>query len=139
MPRSLIRGPQVLDGSIESEDLAKDSVITEKIKDGNVTCIKLEPGLCDRLFSNSNLIGRIKIAQAVPEDTDFLIPGELTYDLETFVKRVHVFRNGLLLYTGQCKPVDLKDPIEVYPGSTNQHIKFCLDLVKGDVIQVLTL
>jgi hypothetical protein len=139
MPRSLVRGSQVLDRSIESVDLATDSVITEKIKDHNVTCEKLAVGLCDRLLSNDAPIGRIRLTGSFPANQDFVIPGGLSYDPASFVERVAIYRNGQLLYNGDQMPVDPKDPAEVYPGSTNQHIRFCYELLKGDTIQVITL
>lgn len=139
MPRSLIRGPQVKDESIEAVDLAKDSVITEKIKDGNVTCVKLEPGLCDRLLSNASPIGRAKLTANLPANTDFTIPGGLVYVPADFVERVAIYRNGQLLYNGDSVPVDDNDPTEVYPGSDNSKIKFEFPIIRGDTIQVITL
>ena len=139
MPRSLIRGPQVKDESIEAVDLAMDSVITEKIKDGNVTCVKLEPGLCDRLLSSSSPIGRARLAGDFPSDIDFTIPGGLVYIPADFVERVAIYRNGQLLYNGDSMPVDDNDPAEVYPGSDTTKIKFCFPLRRGDTIQVIIL
>jgi len=139
MPRSLVRGSQVLDRSIESVDLATDSVITEKIKDHNVTCEKLAVGLCDRLLSNDAPIGRIRLTSKFPAYQDFAIPGGLTYDTALFVERVAIYRNGQLLFNGNQLPVDPDDPADVYPGSTTGHIRFCMQLLKGDTIQVITL
>jgi hypothetical protein len=139
MPRSLIRGPQVKDESIEAIDLAKDSVITEKIKDGNVTCVKLESGLCDRLLSSMSPIGRIKLIADFPANTDFTIPGGLVYVPISFVERVAIYRNGQLLYNGDSAPVNDSDPTEVYPGSDNSKIRFEFPLRRGDAIQVITL
>jgi hypothetical protein len=139
MPRSLVRGSQVLDRSITDEDLATDSVITEKIKDHNVTCEKLAIGLCDRLLSNDAPIGRVRILSDFPANQDFLIPGGLVYDPTYFVERVAIYRNGQLLFNGSQLPVDQRDPTDVYPGSTTQYIRFCYNLLKGDTIQVITL
>ena len=139
MPRSLIRGPQVLDQSIEAVDLATDSVITEKIKDGNVTCAKLAPGLCDRFLTSATPIGRTKLVSDFPEDTDFTIPGGLSYTQDRFVERVAIYRNGQLLYNGLTQPTDDKDPTDVYPGSDNTKIKFSWGLTRGDTIQVIIL
>lgn len=139
MPRSLVKGTQVLDRSITDVDLATDSVITEKIKDHNVTCEKLAIGLCDRLLSNDAPIGRIRLTSDFPANQDFVIPGGLSYDPASFVERVAIYRNGQLLYNGDQLPTDPKDPAEVYPGSTDQHIRFDFDLTKGDTIQVITL
>lgn len=140
MPRSLIRGPQVLDRSIEAVDLAQDSVITEKIKDGNVTCAKLAPGLCDRLLASSAPIGRVKLTADFPADTDFTIPNGLTYNQAEFVERVAIYRNGQLLYNGLIKPTDdFRDPTDVWPGSDNTKIKFSWGLTRGDTIQVMIL
>lgn len=139
MPRSLIRGPQVLDESIEAVDLAKDSVITEKIKDGNVTCAKLAPGICDRLLASTTPIGRVKLMADFPADIDFTIPGGLTYNQTEFVERVAIYRNGQLLYNGLVQPTDDKDPTDVYPGSDNTKIRFTWGLTRGDTIQVMVL
>jgi hypothetical protein len=139
MPRSLVKGTQVLDRSITDVDLATDSVITEKITDHNVTCEKLAVGLCDRLLSSDAPIGRIRLTSDFPADQDFVIPGGLSYDLASFVERVAIYRNGQLLYNGEQQPIDPKDPAEGYPGSTNQYIRFCYPLFKGDTIQVITL
>jgi hypothetical protein len=139
MPRSLIRGRQVLDRTITDVDLATDSVITEKIKDRNVTCEKLALGLCDRLLSSDSPIGRVRILLNVPADQDFAVPGGLSYDSTSFVERVAIFRNGQLLFNGNQPPADLRDPTDVYPGSTIQYIKFSFELLKGDTIQVITL
>jgi hypothetical protein len=139
MPRSLVKGTQVLDRSITDVDLATDSVITEKIKDHNVTCEKLAVGLCDRLLSSDAPIGRIRLTSDFPADQDFVIPGGLSYDLASFVERVAIYRNGQLLYNGEQQPIDPKDPADVYPGSTNQYIRFCYPLFKGDTIQVIIL
>jgi len=139
MPRSLIRGPQVLDRSIEAVDLAKDSVITEKIKDGNVTCVKLAPGLCDRFLASSTPIARVRLTADFPADADFTIPNGLTYSQTEFVERVAVYRNGQLLYNGTTQPTNDADPTDVYPGSDNSKIKFCWGLTRGDTIQVIVL
>lgn len=139
MPRSLVKGRQIQDEFIRSNDLAKDSVITEKIKDGNVTCPKLEPGLCDRLLSSSTPIGRMKIYKDFPAGQEFTIPGGLTYDSNTFVERVAIYKNGQLLYNGNGPPAGERDPEEVWPGSTDNTIVFNCDLIRGDTIQVMTL
>lgn len=139
MPRSLVRGSQILDRSIMDEDLATDSVITEKIKDHNVTCEKLAIGICDRLLSNDAPIGRVILTSGFPANQDFTIPGGLIYDPTSFVERVAIYRNGQLLFNGSQLPVDPKDPTDVYPGSATQYIRFCYDLLKGDTIQVITL
>lgn len=139
MPRSLIRGPQIKDETITERDLAADSVITVKIKDGNVTCQKLAPGLCDRLLRTDVPIGRVKLTDVHPEGTDFTIPNGLTYDVNFFVERVAIYRNGQLLYNGVTAPVDEHDATEVYPGSDNTKIKFDFDLRKGETIQVIVL
>ena len=139
MPRSLVKGRQVKDESIRSVDLARDSVITEKIKDGNVTCPKLEPGLCERLLSSQFPIGRIKIYEDFPAGQEFTIPGGLTYETATFVTRVAIFRNGQLLFNGDAPPTDDRDPIEVWPGSTNNKVVFDMTLIRGDSLQVITL
>lgn len=139
MPRSLVRGSQVLDRSIEADDLATDSVITEKIKDHNVTCDKLASGICERLLSSDAPIGREVLLGMLVANQDFLLPNGLSYDSLTFIDRVAIFRNGQLLYNGATAPTNDDDPTEVYPGSTNQHIKFCYELFKGDRIQVIIL
>jgi hypothetical protein len=139
MPRTFIDGSQVEDRSIEAVDLATDSVITEKIKDGNVTCPKLEPGLCERLLVNSSPIGRVKLLANFPEDTDFDIPNGISYDTVSFITRVAIYRNGQLLFNGISAPVGVQDPTDVYPGSTNTKIKFAFELLRGDTIQVITL
>lgn len=139
MPRSLVKGRQIKDESIHSNDLAENSVITEKIKDGNVTCPKLEPGLCDRLLSNDSPIGRTKIDVEVPAGQEFTIPNGLTYDSSTFVTRVAIYRNGQFLYNGSTPPINTKDPVEVWPGSTNDKVIFDMNLLRGDTIQVITL
>lgn len=139
MPRSLVKGTQVKDRSITDVDLATDSVITEKIKDHNVTCEKLAVGICDRLLSNDAPIGRIRLTSDFPANQDFVIPGGLLYDPASFVERVAIYRNGQLLYNGDQLPTNPKDPTDVYPGSTTQHIRFCWKLSKGDTIQVIIL
>lgn len=139
MPRSLVKGTQILDRSITDKDLATDSVTTEKIKDYNVTCEKLAQGLCSRFLSSSTPIGRTRILNDFPADQDFVVPGGLSYDPILFSERVAIYRNGQLLYGGNQKPTSLDDPTEVYPGSTNQHIKFSYNLIRGDIIQVITL
>jgi len=139
MPRTLVKGSQVKNESITYLDLARDSVITEKIKDGNVTCQKLAPGICDRLLNTDNPIGRIKINEVLLAGTDFLIPGGLTYDINYFMTRVAIYRNGQLLFNGLTPPVDKFDATEVYPGSDNTKIKFDFDLRKGETIQVVVL
>ena len=139
MPRTLVRGSQVKDESITDRDLARDSVITEKIKDGNVTCPKLAPGICDRLLNTDNPIGRVKILETIPAGTDLTIPGGLTYDVSHFVTRVAIYRNGQLLYNGLISPTDEHDPTEVYPGSDNTKIKFDFIVRKGETIQVVVL
>lgn len=139
MPRSLVRGSQVLDRSIESDDLATDSVITEKIKDHNVTCEKLAVGICDRLLSNDAPIGRVRLTGGFPANQDFTIPGGLSYDPASFVERVAIYRNGQLLYNGDELPIDPNDPAEVFPGTSNQQIRFCFNLLRGDTIQVIIL
>jgi hypothetical protein len=139
MARSLIYGDQVLDRSIEANDLATDSVITEKIKDGNVTCQKLEPGLCEKLLSNGSPIGRVKLISDFPADNDFDIPNGIPYDPIIFMTRVAIYRNGQLLFNGVSAPTDDRDPTDVYPGSTDTKIKFAFNLLRGDTIQVVTL
>ena len=139
MPRTLIRGSQVRDETIESVDLATDSVITEKIKDHNVTCEKLPVGFCDRLLSGDAPIGRVKINAQVDANTDVDVPGGLSYDVINFVTRVAIYRNGQLLFNGDSSPSDNSDPVEVYPGSDNTKIKFDFPLLRGDTIQVIIL
>ena len=139
MPRTYVGGTQVKDGSIQAVDLATDSVITEKIKDHNVTCEKLEVGLCDRLLRSDSPIGRTKILTAHPSGTDFTIPNGLTYDTASFVDRVAIYRNGQLLFNGSTAPSDDKDPVEVWPGSSNTEIVFDMDLERGDTLQVIIL
>lgn len=137
--RTLIKGKQIKDETITSDDLAKNSVITEKIKDGNVTCAKLEPGLCDRLLTSTAPIARIKIVGNVPAHTDFVIPGGLSYDALLFVERVAIYKNGQLLFNGNSPPTDDKDPVEVWPGSSNDKIVFDFPLRNGETIQVMVL
>jgi hypothetical protein len=139
MARTLIRGPQVKDESITDRDLAKDSVITEKIKDGNVTCQKLAVGICDRLLSSDSPIGRVKLTQSYLARTDFVLPNGMTYEISSFVSRVAIYRNGQLLYNGLLAPVDIHDPVDVFPGSDNSKIQFDFDLKKGETIQVVLL
>lgn len=139
MPRSLVRGSQILDRSIESVDLATDSVITEKIKDHNVTCEKLAVGICDRLLSNDSPIGRVKLVSDFPANQDFTIPNGLSYDPTMFVDRVAIYRNGQLLYNGEQFLDDPHDPADVSPGTTSQHIRFRENLLRGDTIQVIIL
>ena len=137
MPRTRLRGSQILDRSIEADDLAIDSVITEKIKDHNVTCEKLEVGLCDRLLRTDSPILRVQIDSDIPAGTDFSLPGTNTYSVDDFIDRVAIYRNGQLLYNGLAPPVDWKDPIEVYPGSDNGKVKFDFDLERGATIQFI--
>jgi len=139
MPRSLVKGRQIKDLSITSNDLAQDSVITEKIKDHNVTCDKLDVGICDRLLRTDSPIGRTKVYDGYPARTDFTIPDGLTYDPATFVERVAVYRNGQLLFNGDGPPVDDRDPVEVWPGSSNTQIVFDMELQRGATIQVIIL
>jgi hypothetical protein len=139
MARTQIRGSQVRDESITDRDLARDSVITEKIKDGNVTCPKLAPGICDRLLNTDNPIGRIKVTETILQGTDFTIPGGLTYDINYFMTRVAIYRNGQLLFNGLMPPTDKFDPTDVYPGSDNTKIKFECELRKGETVQVVIL
>ena len=139
MPRTQVRGNQVDDGTIEAVDLATDSVITEKIKDKNVTCEKLADDLCERFLSNAAPIGRTRITADVPAGDEFTIPGGLSYVSTTFVERVAIYRNGQLLFNGDSAPVDEKDPVEVYPGAQDTTIIFAFTLLRGDTIQVVTL
>lgn len=139
MPRTRVKGRQVENYSITDVDLAIDSVITEKIKDGNVTCVKLEPGLCNRLLQSAFPIGRAKIMANITANTDFPLPNGLTYDLATFVDRVAIYRNGQLLFNGSSPPTNIYDPVEVYPGSDTTKIKFDMDLKRGETIQVIIL
>ena len=140
MPRTLVKGSQVLDRSITSDDLATDSVITEKIKDGNVTCPKLEPGLCDRLLASPTPIARYQVLADIPEDTDFVIPGGLSYDIASFVERVAIYRNGQLLFNGLTKPTLDTDPTDVWPGTdTSTMLRFSADIRRGETIQVIIL
>jgi len=139
MPRSFIQGAQVLDRSIEADDLATDSVITEKIKDGNVTCQKLAPGLCDRFLASDAPIGRVKMTVDYPADVDFDLPNGIQYDPITFLTRIAIYRNGQLLFNGLVAPVDDRDPTDVYPGSSNTKVKFVWPITRGDTIQVMAL
>jgi hypothetical protein len=139
MPRTQLKGSQVLDGSIEAEDLAIDSVITEKIKDHNVTCDKLAVGLCERFLSTAAPIGRIRLMEDVARGVDFELPGGITYTLDTFTTRLAIYRNGQLLYSGLTPPLNDKDPVEVYPGSDFNKVKFDFNLRKGENIQVVSL
>lgn len=138
MPRSFVSGDQVLDRSIESVDLATDSVITEKIKDGNVTCPKLAPGLCERLLTTDTPIWRFKLTADHPEDTDFDI-SPAVYDPTLFETRVAVYRNGQLLFNGLVPPADEGDATDVWPGTTNSMLRFAGSLRKCDTIQVILL
>ena len=138
MPRSFVSGDQVRDQSIEAIDLATDSVITEKIKDGNVTCPKLAPGICDRLLTTDIPIWRFKLSANHPEDTDFDISPAI-YDPVLFETRVAVYRNGQLLFNGLVPPVDEKDATDVYPGTTSSMLRFAGVLRRGDTIQVILL
>jgi hypothetical protein len=137
--RTLIKGKQIKDETITSDDLAKDSVITEKIKDENVTCAKLESGLCERLLASDTPIGRVKIVGTVPAHTDFTIPSGLSYNISLFVERVAVYKNGQLLFNGDSPPTNNKDPVEVWPGSSNNKIVFDFPLRNGETIQVIVL
>lgn len=137
--RTLIKGKQIKDETITSSDLAQDSVITEKIKDGNVTCAKLEPGLCERLLASDAPIGRVKISGTVPAHTDFTIPDGLSYDTSLFVRRVAIYKNGQLLFNGDSPPTNDWDPVEVWPGSSNDKIVFDFLLRNGETIQVMVL
>lgn len=139
MPRTFVDGGQVLDRSITSDDLDTDSVITEKIKDGNVTCQKLAPGLCDRLLKTDAPIGRIKLTTKVLPGTDFILPNSMSYDIDKFIDRVAIYRNGQLLYNGEIAPLNENDPTEVYPGSTNTMVRFDFELRRGETIQVVIL
>lgn len=139
MPRSLVKGRQIKDGSITDVDLATDSVITEKIKDGNVTCAKLAPGLCDRFLTTSSPIGRTKLMADLPANTDFTLPGGLMYDITTFVERVAIYRNGQLLFNGIAPPLDTSEPVEVYPGSDITKVRFDMEIRRGETIQVIVL
>lgn len=133
MPRSFVSGDQVLDRSIEACDLATDSVITEKIKDGNVTCQKLAPGLCDRLLTTDNPIWRLKLTEDWPEDTDLDI-SPVVYDPTLFITRVAVYRNGQLLFNGLTPPIGETDATDVWPGTTTSMLRFAGPLRRGDTI-----
>ncbi len=139
MPRTLVRGTQVLDRSIAAEDLASDSVITEKIKDRAVTCEKIADACRELFLTSSTPIGRIRLATNIPANTDFTIPGGLEYDPTTFSERVAIYRNGQLLFGGSTAPIDENDPVEVYPGSTDTTIKFSYEIRKCETIQVVIL
>jgi len=138
MPRSFVSGDQVLDRSIEAADLATDSVITEKIKDGNVTCPKLAPGICERLLTTNIPIWKFKLVATHPVDTDFDI-SPASYDLTLFETRVAIYRNGQLLFNGLVPPIDEEDATDVYPGTTDSMLRFAGPLRKGDTIQVILL
>ena len=110
-----------------------------RIKDGNVTCPKLEPGLCERLLSSQHPIGRIKIYADFPAGQEFTIPNGLTYDIDSFVTRVAIYRNGQFLFNGDAPPTDEIDPVEVWPGSSNDKVVFDMNLIRGDTIQIIIL
>ncbi len=132
MPRSFITGSQVGDGSITEADLATDSVSTDKIKDGNVTCPKLAPGICDRLLNSTTPITRTKLTADLAANTDLTLPGGASYiDSATFLARAKIYRNGVLQYSGAS---GLDTNADVYPGSDATKIKFTYDLRKGDTI-----
>lgn len=137
MAKALVRGAQIK--TVDADNIAPNAVITEKIKDNNVTYEKLEPGLQDRLLSNPFPIARIKISESLPERADFEIPNGLMYNLNTFVERVAIYRNGQLLFNGLEEPINEDDPVEVFPGSDTTKIKFDMMLRKGDTIQVIIL
>jgi len=139
MARTQIRGSQVRDESITDRDLARDSVITEKIKDGNVTCPKLAPGICDRLLNTDNPIGRVKLTETIPQGTDFTIPGGLTYDINYFMTRVAIYRNGQLLYndaTSAAAKANVQHDDARKTGDLKT-LLFAGDLKKGAVIQLV--
>ena len=139
MAKALVRGSQIKEQSVTDFNLAKDSVITEKIKDGNVTCEKLAPGLCERFLSNPSPIARVKLKERVPARTDFELPNEMKYELNSFIDRVAIYRNGQLLFNGLEAPIDDEDPTEVFPGENCNKIQFDMELRKGDTIQVIIL
>lgn len=134
MPRSFVKGSQVRDSTITSADLAVDSVLTEKIKDKNVTKPKLADDVCVRLLSNDSPIARIKLLTDLDPDTDFTIPGGLDYvDLTTFLTRTKIYQNGQLLYNG----ADNTDTnADVWPGTTTTQIKFACQIRRGAAITV---
>jgi len=138
MPRTYVSGDQVLDRSIEAVDLATDSVITEKIKDGNVTCQKLAPGLCERFLSTAEPVWRFKVIANHLADTDFDI-SPASYVLDFFLTRTAIYRNGQLLFNGLIQPTEERDSTDVYPGTNTSAIKFVETLRRGDTIQVIFL
>lgn len=139
MPRTKIRGSIVEDLTITAQDLATDSVITEKIKDHNVTCEKLAEGLCERLLKSEKVRVGVQLETDYLADTDFTIPESLEYSLDDFEFRVLVYRNGQLLFNGLGPPPDEWSPIEVYPGSDTKKLRFGMNIGKGETIQVVIL
>lgn len=134
MPRSFVGGSQVADRSITDADLADDAVLTRIIRDKNVTKPKLADDVCELLLASATPIARIRLDSTLPANTDFTLPGGLTYqDNTTFLTRMKVWRNGALQFMGL---VDDGESVDVVPGSDSSKVQFTCDVIRGANITV---
>lgn len=134
MPRSFVRGSQIDDRTITDADLADDAVLTRIIRDKNVTKPKLADDVCELLLSTAAPIARTRLTADLPANTDFTLPGGLTYqDDTTFLTRMKVWRNGALQFMGL---VDDGESVDIIPGSDSGKIQFTCDLRRGANITV---
>lgn len=141
MPRTVIKGQHICDGSIDTVDLADGAVTTPKIEDRSVTCAKLTADICPRLLATDSPIARVRIAGATPAHTDITIPGGLSYSSVTeFLERFLISVDGQIMWSfASFPPASPTDPCDVYPGSDGTKIRFAFSLDKGTRLQVVQL
>jgi hypothetical protein len=140
MPRTRVKGSLLCDASVTAEKLTDGAVITAKILDGNVTEQKLAVDVQQRLLSSAQVLAKERFPGELPEDTDMTIPGGITWDsVQDFVERFVIVLNGQILGNGAGPPAGCTDWVDVYPGSSNDKIRFTFPLRKGHKIQVIRL
>jgi hypothetical protein len=139
MPRTQVKGSLICDSSIASEHLIDGAVITAKILDSNVTEQKLSADVRSRLLVSAAPVAKERFPGDLPADTDLTIPGGFTWvSAQDFLERFVIVLNGQILGNG-AGPPGAAEWADVYPGSSNDKIRFAFPVRRGFKVQVIRL
>jgi hypothetical protein len=131
---------KLADGSVSTPKIADDAVSTSKIIDRNVTEPKLADDIVARLLTSATAVARERFPGELAADTDMTIPGGFSWaSTVDFLDRFVIILNGQVMGNGAGPPVGYADWVDVYPGSSNDKIRFAFPLKKGHKIQVIRL